>query len=60
MHNLETLKKDRIPKQKIKDKIDELNEEFARRNTGEDDNYYILAEQYAFAEEILKELLEDK
>lgn len=47
-----------IPTQKVYDKIDELNEEFDRRNTGEDDNYYILSEQYAFTEEILKELLE--
>ena len=56
----ENQKKYFISKQKVYDKIDELNEEFDRRNTGEDDNYYILSEQYAFTEEILKELLEDK
>lgn len=51
--------KNSILKQKIKDKIEELNEEFYKRNTGEDDNYYILSEQYAFAEDALKELLEE-
>lgn len=51
--------KNSILKQKIKDKIEELNEEFYKRNTGEDDNYYILSQQYAFAEDALKELLEE-
>ena len=47
-----------IPKQVVIDKIEELNEEFNKINTPENDEWYIDSDQYAFAEDILQELLE--
>ena len=50
-----------IPKKKIKDKLEELNEEFNNDNVDvncSQDNYYELSDKYAFAEEKIQELLE--
>lgn len=48
-----------IRKDKIEEKIEELNNEFNERNSHEEDFNYNYGEEYAFAEEKLKELLED-
>ena len=52
-----------IPKKKIEDKIEELNEEFNNYEVGvncSQNNYYELSDKYSFAEEKLQELLEEK
>ena len=63
---IERLKKaleNSIPKNKLEDKIEELNEEFNKYevdiNCSQDD-YYELSDRYAFVKEKLKELLEEK
>ena len=53
---------DSIPKKKIEDKIEELKEEFKNYKVDvncSQDNYYELSDKYAFAEEKLRELLEE-
>lgn len=52
-----------MPTKKIEAKIEELNEEFKNYEVDvncSQDNYYELSDKYAFAEEKLRELLEDK
>lgn len=57
---LNDLKNNTIPRTKVEETIQQLNDEFETLNTGNDDNWYILSEQYAFAEDKLRELLEEK
>ena len=56
----DNIEKDFIPVAKIKEKIEEVNEEFSRVNTPDNNEWYIDSEIYAYAEEKLKELLEGK
>ncbi len=61
--HMEELIRNSISKKKIEDKIEELNEEFKNYKIDvncSQDNYYELSDKYAFAEEKLQELLEDK
>lgn len=57
---LNYIENESIPKEKVKELITDLKEEFDANNSkgiyGND--YYIISEQYAFAEEKLEELLE--
>ena len=56
---LDYIENESIPKEKVREMIEELKTEFDKNNSngayGTD--YYIVAEQYAFAEEKLQELL---
>lgn len=47
-----------IPVSKIKEKIEEVNEEYSKVNTPDNNEWYIDSEKYAYAEEKLQELLE--
>lgn len=49
-----------IPKSKVKEVIEELNEEYERKITEDNINHFVYSEQYAIAEEYLKKLMEDK
>lgn len=60
LNMLNDLKNNTIPKSKVEEAITQLNDEYETFNTGSNDSYYILTEQYAFTEEKLRELLEDK
>lgn len=55
--NDEILKKGYVPKEAIMDKIQEVNEEFNRINTPDNNEWYIESEKYALVEEKLRELL---
>lgn len=52
--------KDYIPKSKVKEVMEELNEEYERKITEDNINHFVYSEQYAIAEEYLKKLMEDK
>jgi len=57
---IKELEEDSIPVQKVKDKIKELSDEFEKINTPDNNEWYIDSDKYAFAQEKLEELLEDR
>lgn len=60
LNNSIDIRKYWISKDKIREKIKELNDEFDERNSREEDFNYNYGDEYAFVVEKLKELLEEE
>lgn len=58
--NYQQLLKDYISKDKIREKIEEINEEYQKRSKDNDSFYFDYGNEYAHIEEVLQDLLREE